>query len=78
MNFNLNFLENVKPFSKNWSLKYIENTSFTFKTALSEANAKTNRMTTRKWTYHKEWSFASKYFIFFGKYFLERVDLMYQ
>ena len=42
----------------------IENTSFPFKTALSEANVKTNRMATTKWTYHKEWSFASNYFIF--------------
>ena len=36
-----------------------ENTSFPFKTALSEANVKTNRMVTTKWTYLKEWSFAS-------------------
>ena len=43
----------------------IENTSFPFKTALSEANAKTNRTMTTKWVYHKEWSFASNYFIFF-------------
>ena len=42
----------------------IENTSFPFKTALSEANVKTNKMVTTKWTYHKEWSFASNYFIF--------------
>ena len=42
----------------------IENTSFPFKTAQSEANVKTNRMATTKWTYHKEWSFASNYFIF--------------
>ena len=42
----------------------IESTSFPFKTALSEANVKTNRMATTKWTYHKEWSFASNYFIF--------------
>ena len=41
----------------------IENTSFPFKTALSEANVKTNRMATTKWTYHKEWSF-----FFFGKF----------
>ena len=34
----------------------IENTSFPFKTALSETNVKTNRMATTKWTYHKEWS----------------------
>ena len=42
----------------------IENTPFPFKTALSEANVKTNRMATTKWTYHKEWSFASNYLIF--------------
>ena len=42
----------------------IENTSFPFKTALSEPNIKTNRMATTKWTYHKDWSFASNYFIF--------------
>ena len=41
-----------------------ENTSFPFKTALSETNVKTNRMATTKWTYHKEWSFDSKSFIF--------------
>ena len=41
----------------------IEKTSFPFKTALSEANVKTNSMATTKWTYHKEWSFASNYFI---------------
>ena len=43
----------------------IENTSFAFKTALSEANVKTNRMAITKWTYYKEWSFASNYLIFF-------------
>ena len=32
----------------------IENTSFPFKTALSETNVKTNGMATTKWTYHKE------------------------
>ena len=31
----------------------IENTSFPFKTALSEADVKTSRMATTKWTYHK-------------------------
>ena len=35
----------------------IENTSF--KTALSEANVKKNKIPTTTWTYHKEWSFAS-------------------
>ena len=42
----------------------IENTSFPYKTAISEANVKTNRMVSTKWTYHKERSFASNYFIF--------------
>ena len=45
----------------------IENTSFLFKSAASEADVKTNRMATTKRTYHKEWSFASNYF-FFGKF----------
>ena len=42
----------------------IETTSFPFKTALLEANVKTNRKMIPKWTYHKEWSFASNCFIF--------------
>ena len=45
----------------------IENTSFPFKTALSEANVKTNRVATIKWTYHKKWSLTSNYFMFFEK-----------
>ena len=77
-----------KPSSKNWStvfqLKPLRlKTSFPFKTALSETNVKTNRMATTKWTYHKEWSFASNYFIFLENFFqfqnlLKRVNLMYQ
>ena len=47
----------------------IENTSFPFKTALSEANVKTNRMATTNWTYHKEWSFASNCLIFLENLF---------
>ena len=47
----------------------IENTSFPFKTVLSEANFKTNKMATTKWTYHKAWSFASNYFIFLENLF---------
>ena len=47
----------------------IENTSFPFKTARSEANVKANRMTTTKWTHHKECSFASNYFIFLENLF---------
>ena len=51
----------TKAFSKNLEYRFlvettkIENTSFLFKAALSEANVKTNRMATTKWTYHKEW-----------------------
>ena len=47
----------------------IEITSFPFKTALSEANVNTNGMETTKWTYHKEWSFASNYLIFLENLF---------
>ena len=60
----------MKTFSKKLECRFlvetteIENKSFPFKTALSETNVKTNRMATTKWTYHKEWSFTSNYFIF--------------
>ena len=47
----------------------IENTSFPFKTALSETNVKTNRMATTKWTYRKKWSFSRNDFIFLEKFF---------
>ena len=47
----------------------IENPSFPFKTVMSEANVKTNRMATTKWAYHKEWSLASNYFIFLENVF---------
>ena len=43
--------------SKNWSTVFestkIVNASFPYKTAISKANVKTNRMMTTKWTYHK-------------------------
>ena len=42
----------------------IESTSFPYKTAISEANIKTNRMASTKYTYHKERSFARNCFIF--------------
>ena len=47
----------------------IEKASFLYKTALSEANVKANRMVTTKCTnyklqYYRERSFASNYFIF--------------
>ena len=59
-----------KPFWKNWSTDFLvegtkmENASIPYKTAISEANAKTNRMASTKWNYQKERSFASNYFIF--------------
>ena len=65
----------AKTFYKKLEYRYlvettkIENTSFSLETALSEANVKTNRMATTKWTYHKEWSFSSNYFIFFENLF---------
>ena len=43
----------------------IEKASFPYKTAVSEANVKTNRMVSTKWTYQKERSFAGNFFIFF-------------
>ena len=60
----------TKTFFKKLEYRYlveatkIGNTPFPFKAALSEANLKTNRMATTKWTYHKEWSFDSNYLIF--------------
>ena len=62
----------------------IENTSFPLKTALSEANVKTNRMATTKWTYHKECKVLPVSTLFFLENLfqfwnlLKRVNLMYQ
>ena len=42
----------------------IENATFPYKTTLSKANIETNRMESKKWTYHKEQNFAANYFIF--------------
>ena len=47
----------------------IENASFPFKTGLSEANVKTNRMAATKLTYHKKWGFASNCFTFLENFF---------
>ena len=60
----------------------IENALSSKKPAISEANVKANRMMSTKWTYRKEWSFASNYFIFLNilfqfKNLLKRVDLAY-
>ena len=46
----------------------IEKASFPYKTAMSDANVKINRMVTTKWAYHRKWSFASNYFIFFESF----------
>ena len=56
-NFETNFLEKMEYRFIVETTK-IENASFPFKTALSEANVKTNRMATAKWTYHKERDFV--------------------
>ena len=37
----------------------IENVAFPYRTVMLEANVKTNRMVSIKWTYQKERSFAS-------------------
>ena len=42
----------------------IENATFRYKTALSKANVKTNRIRSTKWTCHKERGFVDDYFIF--------------
>ena len=47
----------------------IENASFPYKTAISEANAKTNRIMTTKWAYRKK-CFDSNSFIFFFNFVL--------
>ena len=87
-NFETDFLKNENFFKK---LEYrflveltkIEKASFPYKTAISEANVKTIRMETAKWTYHRERSVTSNYFIFLKVLFqfknlLWTIDLMYQ
>ena len=69
-NFETNFLKKENLFQKNWGTVFliesteIENATFPYKTALSEANVKTNKMGNTKWTYHKERSFVTNYFMF--------------
>ena len=43
----------------------IEKATFPYKSALSEANVKTNRMGSAKWSYDKEQSFDSNYTLFY-------------
>ena len=57
----------------------IENTSFPYKTTISEANVKANRMVSTKWTYHKERNFVSNYFTHLKILFqFKNLDLIYQ
>ena len=42
----------------------IKSTSFPYKTSISDANVKTNRMVDTKWTYKKEPNFSSDFFLF--------------
>ena len=69
-NFETNFLKNENLFPEICIILFlvestkIESAIFPHKTALPEANVKINRMRSTKWTYHKERSFASNYFIF--------------
>ena len=80
-NFETNFLESFfKKLEYRFLVESTENerATFPYKTALSESNA---RMESKKWNYHKEWSFASNYFIFSKilfqfKNFKYRADLM--
>ena len=87
-NFEINFLKKRELFKK---VEYqflvestnIDNITFPYKTALSEANVKTNRMGSTKLTYHKEQSFASNHFplskiLFQFRYLVCRDDMMYQ
>ena len=73
INFETGFLKNENLFQKTGvpflveSIK-IENASFSYKIAMSEANVKTNGMVNTKGIYKKEWSFASNYFIFFENF----------
>ena len=87
-NFETSFLENENLFQKTGvpflvEATKIDKTSLSFKTALSEANVKTNRMATTKWIYHKKWSFASDYLTFLENFLqfknlLQGVNLMYE
>ena len=63
VDFETDFLENKILFKK---LEYhflvenikVENLTFPYKTAVPEANVRTNRIVITKWTYHKERSFV--------------------
>ena len=68
-NFQTDFLENENFFQKTRVTFLVERTKigkaqFPYKTAISEAIVKRNRMVITKWAYHRERSFASNCFIF--------------
>ena len=63
-NFETSFLKNENEYRSLVESTKNENATFPYKTVLAEANAKSNRMGSTKWTYHKELSFASNYFFF--------------
>ena len=88
-NFEIYFLKKMQTLFKKLEHLFlvestkIENITFPYKTALSEANVKTNRIGSTKLTYHKERSLACNNFSF-SKIFSQfrnlvyRVGLMYQ
>ena len=69
-NFDTNFLKNENLFFKKLENSFVDNSTtiesvtYPYKTALSEANFKTNKMRSTKWTYYKERNFANIYFTF--------------
>ena len=77
----------MKTFFKKLEYRFLvessssENAPFPYKAAISEANVKTKRMVSTKWSYHIEWRFASNYFnllkiVFQFKNLLQRMDLI--
>ena len=65
-NFETNSQKNENLFQKTFLVEStkIENASFLYEPALLKASVKTNKMGSTKWTYHKQWNFASNYAIF--------------
>ena len=79
----------TKSFFKKMEYRFLvestntENASFSYKTAILEANVMTKRMVNSKWTYSIERGFANicssfLKILFQFKNLLQRVDLMYQ
>ena len=71
-NFKKDFLENENLFPRTEvpflvESTRIENASFPYKTAISKARVKTDRMVSTKWTYYRERSFALCQYLLFLK-----------